>query len=235
MILSLNNETYINYLNREGVGEMENITLEDIESAYLRLKRAIYYENNISLHLKMQLAEFENEKNFLDEDERIKYFEKFKEKLNKYDSKEALNYFNKLFLEIKYKKVIKKLNEKVDKNIYKIIEKNLENPELNSILEKKIKEDSSKNDISYNYFIDCPIEFHIISVLWIMKYGYELDSKLDRNNSIKKYATLVIAYLKRSFEEKSFHFFYWSDIIIQYISYNIFFLFFFFRLNNNFI
>ena len=36
----------------------------------------------------------------------------------------------------------------------------------------------------------------------------------------KKYATLVIAYLKRSFEEKSFHFFYWSDIIIQYISYN---------------
>ena len=166
---------------------MENITLEDIESAYLRLKRAIYYENNISLHLKMQLAEFENEKNFLDEDERIKYFEKFKEKLNKYDSKEALNYFNKLFLEIKYKKVIKKLNEKVDKNIYKIIEKNLENPELNSILEKKIKEDSSKNDISYNYFIDCPIEFHIISVLWIMKYGYELDSKLDRNNSIYSY------------------------------------------------
>jgi hypothetical protein len=187
LILSLNNETYINYLNREGVGEMENITLEDIESAYLRLKRAIYYENNISLHLKMQLAEFENEKNFLDEDERIKYFEKFKEKLNKYDSKEALNYFNKLFLEIKYKKVIKKLNEKVDKNIYKIIEKNLENPELNSILEKKIKEDSSKNDISYNYFIDCPIEFHIISVLWIMKYGYELDSKLDRNNSIYSY------------------------------------------------
>jgi len=51
----------------------------------------------------------------------------------------------------------------------------------------------------------------------------------------KKYATLVIAYLKRSFEEKSFHFFYWSDIIIQYISYNIFFLFFFFHLNNNFI
>ena len=36
----------------------------------------------------------------------------------------------------------------------------------------------------------------------------------------KKYATLVIAYLKRSFEEKSFHFFYWSDIIIHYNPYN---------------
>ena len=41
-------------------------------------------------------------------------------------------------------------------------------------------------------------------------------------NGIKKYATLVIAYLKRSFEEKSFHFFYWSDIIIHYNSYNIY-------------
>ena len=39
-------------------------------------------------------------------------------------------------------------------------------------------------------------------------------------NNIKKYATLVIAYLKRSFEEKSFHFFYWSGMIIQDNSYN---------------
>ena len=39
-------------------------------------------------------------------------------------------------------------------------------------------------------------------------------------NGIKKYATLVIAYLKRSFEEKSFHFFYWSGMIIQDNSYN---------------
>ena len=45
---------------------------------------------------------------------------------------------------------------------------------------------------------------------------------LSRKNSYKKYATLVIAYLKRSFEEKSFHFFYWSDIIIQDYHYNIF-------------
>ena len=46
----------------------------------------------------------------------------------------------------------------------------------------------------------------------------------------KKYATLVIAYLKRSFEEKSFHFFYWSDIIIQDKSYNKIFIFFVFNL-----
>ena len=50
--------------------------------------------------------------------------------------------------------------------------------------------------------------------------------------AIKKYATLVIAYLKRSFEEKSFHFFYWSSIIIQEYSYNKVFIFFVFYLYN---
>lgn len=49
----------------------------------------------------------------------------------------------------------------------------------------------------------------------------------------KKYATLVIAYLKRSFEEKSFHFFYWSDMIIQDNSYNKVFKNFVLSLNNN--
>ena len=48
----------------------------------------------------------------------------------------------------------------------------------------------------------------------------------------KKYATLVIAYLKRSFEEKSFHFFYCSSIIIQEHSYNKFFVLFVFHLYN---
>ena len=49
----------------------------------------------------------------------------------------------------------------------------------------------------------------------------------------KKYATLVIAYLKRSFEEKSFHFFYWSDMIIQDNSYNKVFKNFVLPLNND--
>ena len=41
-----------------------------------------------------------------------------------------------------------------------------------------------------------------------------------------------MTYLKRSFEEKSFHFFYWSSIIIQEYSYNKFFIFFVFCLLN---
>ena len=169
---------------------MENITLEDIESAYLRLKRSVYYENNVLLHLKMKLAEFENDKEFLDQSKREIFFEKFKEELDVLSLDENSEYFNNLFSEIKSKKVIKKLNEKVDKNLYKIIEENLdalkdskEKENLFSRLNKKIEKDFDKSKISYNYFIDCPIELHILSVLWIMKIGYKLDLELDRNNN----------------------------------------------------
>lgn len=166
---------------------MENISLEDIESAYLRLKRSIYYENNVLLHLKMKLVEFENEKEFLNPKKREAFFKDFKENLDIFNLKKTSKYFNELFSKIKYKKVIKKLNEKIDKNIYKIIEENSENEDLYDILEKKIKNDLNQNKISYNYFIDCPIELHIISVLWIMKIGYKLDLQLDREKNIYSY------------------------------------------------
>lgn len=166
---------------------MESISLEDIESAYLRLKRSIYYENNVLLHLKMKLVEFENEKEFLNPKKREAFFKDFKENLDIFDLKKTSKYFNELFSKIKYKKVIKKLNEKIDKNIYKIIEENSGNEDLYDILEKKIKNDLNQNKISYNYFIDCPIELHIISVLWIMKIGYKLDLQLDREKNIYSY------------------------------------------------
>ena len=166
---------------------MESISLEDIESAYLRLKRSIYYENNVLLHLKMKLVEFENEKEFLNPKKREAFFKDFKENLDIFNLKKTSKYFNELFSKIKYKKVIKKLNEKIDKNIYKIIEENLENEDLYHILEEKIKNDLNQDKISYNYFIDCPIELHIISVLWIMKIGYKLDLQLDRDKNIYSY------------------------------------------------
>lgn len=173
---------------------MESISLEDIESAYLRLKRAIYYENNVLLHLKIKLAEFENNEEFLKQDKRKKFFENFKKEIDILSLGEDSKYFNNLFLKIKSKKVIKKLNEKVDKNIYKIIEENLKDLEdakkkekLFSKINKKIQSDFNKKKISYNYFIDCPIELHILSVLWIMKVGYKLDLQLDREKNIYSY------------------------------------------------
>ena len=169
----------------------EDITAEDIESAYLRLKRSVYYENNVLLHLKIKLAEFENEKELLNPNKREIFFNKFRDEVEELKNKNNSEYFNNLLQEIESKKVIKKLNEKVDKNIYKIIEDNVEdlgNPQeieiLFSRLNEKIKDDFNKDKISYNYFIDCPIELHIFSVLWIMKIGYKRDLELDKNNNI---------------------------------------------------
>lgn len=170
---------------------MESIIFEakDIEKAYLRLKRAFYYENNISLHLKMQLAEFEYDKEFLNKDIRNKYFEDFAKRINKNKIDEN---FLKEISNITYKKVIKKLENNSDKNFYEILENNYnlikDNIEDKEKLLNILKEENKTlNKISYNYFIDCSIELHIISVLWIMKFGYELESELDRNNNVYSY------------------------------------------------
>ena len=161
------------------------ITREDIESAYLRLKRAIYYENNILLHLKMQLAEFEYDKNLLNKDIRDEYFEKFAKRINKNEIDQE---FLKEISNIKHKKVIKKLENNFDKKFYEIFENNYNFIKENIHNEDKIIEElKEQNRISYNYFIDCSIELHIISILWITKFGYELESQLDRDKNIYSY------------------------------------------------
>lgn len=42
-----------------------NITKEDLIEAYIFLKKTLYYENNNLLHLKYQIAEFEEKIIFL--------------------------------------------------------------------------------------------------------------------------------------------------------------------------
>ena len=49
---------------------MLKISDKDIEEAYLSLKRSIYYENNVLLYLKKQIADFEDKKYFLKSVER---------------------------------------------------------------------------------------------------------------------------------------------------------------------
>ena len=129
---------------------MLKISDKDIEEAYLSLKRSIYYENNVLLYLKKQIADFEDKKHFLKSIERDKFFKNLCNKINNEDQE----FFNDLISEVKYKKVIKKLKEK----------------------------DSEENsyEIDYNYIIDCPIELHIISTLWIFKEGYKLDEKVEK-------------------------------------------------------
>ena len=55
------------------------------------------------------------------------------------------DFFNKLLDRVNNKKVIKKLDEETNEN----------------------------EALKYNYIINCPIELHLISVLWIMLVGFQ--------------------------------------------------------------
>lgn len=141
---------------------------DDLQQIYLSLKRRFYYENNVLLYFKKQIADFEYNNNFLDPVERKKFFKNFCEKLNKKDD----IYIDELISKVKYKKVLKI---------------------------KKIDNSSKKYKKDYNYIIDCPIELHLISLLWIIELGHKLDEKIGKysygyridryedNNEIKKH------------------------------------------------
>ncbi|MGL5124944.1 MAG: reverse transcriptase domain-containing protein [Fusobacteriaceae bacterium] len=152
---------------------MEQINKEELERAYLELKKLIFYENNVLLHLKMQIADFEDENQFLNEDERDKFFKNFSSRLNKKDE------FKDLIKQINFKKVMKKLEEKSkEKSISEIL--NGDSKDKLEDIKKIISQDGNNPEILYNYIIDCPIELHIISVLWIFKEGYKLDKEIKK-------------------------------------------------------
>lgn len=143
---------------------MENIELPDIESAYRKLKGYYYYDNTL-LNVRAQIAMFESG---------------------------GINVVKK-----KLKKIHKALNArspsgtKYLKNLY---------DKINILVTPKSYKSNKKNDDSegfilsnkasiqpfhvnrVNYFIDAPIELHIISVLWILKEGYCLQESYQRYN-----------------------------------------------------
>ncbi|MEJ6467287.1 RNA-directed DNA polymerase [Fusobacterium ulcerans] len=168
-----------------------DLIIEETPMAYLYLKKQISYENNVLLFLKKQIADFE-----------------FKYKLNimksendkDVDFKDVIakikNYMNTDFKEkIKFTKVIKKIGEE------SLEEKILENFNLNknkTLDIKRIKEyndvieeflenqnllSTIKSTVDYNYIIDCPIELHILSFIWIRKVGVKIEKELTKKYS----------------------------------------------------
>ena len=89
-----------------------NITKEDLIEAYIFLKKTLYYENNNLLHLKYQIAEFEEKNNFLDLEKREKYFRKLEKEI-----KQGIEGIKKYLTKIKFTKIIKKLEENEENKI----------------------------------------------------------------------------------------------------------------------
>ena len=154
--------------------------INDLEYAYRKLKSYVYHEN-FSLNLRMKISEFEKDK---------KLDAKFKKLAEKINSFIADNESTDLFSDISY-----------------------------SVFPKRIKKESKSEITSFYYtnsnlqdfyqttkitpFINCSVEIHIISILWVMKIGTHIDFKLSDNC----YGNILLRDEDGTFDNKKIHLF----------------------------
>jgi len=136
-------------------------TIQDIQLAYRKLKSYFYYDNT-SLHIREALAKFEGAGNIED---------KLRELLKIINAKNPIKTKGFQFF--------------LDKISILVLPKSYESDKLSGqdefILSNRIPSLQFKLD-RINYFIDAPIQIHIISALWIMKEGFHLQKHFDKNN-----------------------------------------------------
>ncbi|WP_442264831.1 RNA-directed DNA polymerase [Tenacibaculum sp. ZS6-P6] len=160
---------------------MNNFELiRDLEYAYRKLKSYIYHEN-FSLDLRMKISEFERDR---DVDEKFRLL-----------AKKISNYINN-----------KELCDLFSEITYSVFPKRIEK---NTISENSSFYFSNSNiQDSYQVtkitpFINCPVEIHVISVLWIMKIGKNLDFHLSKNC----YGNILQRDEEQVFDNNSIHLF----------------------------
>ena len=142
------------------------INRKHIDAAYRKLKSYLYYDN-FSLLIRQQLAHFEaatESKETLSFDQRLDLLTDF---LKKPDVESK--YFKDLLSKINCwtaPKSFEQLSNFHDEGL--VISNNFS--------------DSKYHLKKVNYFINCPIEIHIISILWIINEGYALQNLYNKNN-----------------------------------------------------
>jgi len=155
-------------------------SLDLVKTAFKKYKQNIYYEQ-LDLFQRKKLAEFESEGNLN---------EKLEKLANIIDSIENGNNCEAELIQL-----IKKIDYNlIPKNIYTLDNFNKKianNDELGFLTNKQTSDEYILEGV--NYFIDAPIEIHLISVIWVMKAGIFLDSQLCNtcfgfrlNDKIKK-------------------------------------------------
>lgn len=152
---------------------------EDIRQAYIKLKSYVYYDNT-DLLLRRQLVEFEtgigkefltnNPSSFYNIDSDIfsyklhftldEKFERIAEELNSYH--ERKDFFDSVLSKVSIDYYPKKYKETPE--------------ESNYVSNEKVKSEYLVERITP--FINAPIELHIISVLWILRHGVNIEKKL---------------------------------------------------------
>ncbi len=149
---------------------MESIKKDDLirllKSSYRKYKTHIYYDNYSSIQ-RFKIAEFEcenfrkpNNNSFVENFNN--FFEKFaNDLLNNFDDI-TFNIINDIGVISIPKSFVDKEKGENEHNTTIISNFNIFNNELDKI----------------HYFIDLPVEGHILGVLWILRCGYVLDDKL---------------------------------------------------------
>lgn len=135
------------------------ITTENLASAFQKLKSYYYFDNSL-LNMREQILHFEN--NCF-----IESLERLASQLNSFD----LNQLNHLFDKISFVAVPKTVSAPSttkDKN--------------SNFYINRVKNDSEIRIKKVNLFIDCPIEIHIISVLFLEALGPFLEEKIGSKN-----------------------------------------------------
>lgn len=150
------------------------ITKDELKEAYIKYKTYIYHDTT-ELYQRRKLAEFETG---LLSDEFLFG--------NTPYTKSIFNF--SVELENKFENIVNWINTQHSKGQFNQF---LDKIELLFLPKKFEKLDSEENFITnqrirdtYNIervtvFADIPIELHLVTVLWITRYGYKLDAKLD--------------------------------------------------------
>jgi len=163
-----------------------NFKLKDIKDAYNRLKTYIYYDNT-DIILRRKLVEFEtnltkdfnsifrvNEKPYRTELD----LDIFKIGIPKSVEKKLQIFTNELNNYHKSSDFFDVFLNKIDSDFYpKRFEK--EKKTDNFITNQRIQKEYPIDRLTA--FIDAPIEIHLLSVIWTLNYGVQIDSKLGRN------------------------------------------------------
>src|SRR5690606_20759076 len=141
--------------------EQNKFTYDEVFLAYKKLKN-YYYTDNTSLFIKRRIAEFEAN---------IAFGEEFE------DSIAAK--FNEVLtlLNAPKSRIFKYLKEVIG---CKVTPKSLVEKKRN-LLTNRTNSDNIIVD-RLNYFIDAPVEVHLISVLWIMNIGVHINKLIDEDN-----------------------------------------------------
>lgn len=173
------------------------MTIQDIYIAYRKFKSHVYYDS-ASLFLRKSLVEFEME-HFGDieisgddnwiESYRSKFNDAFSSLLNLILNPVINNgYLQTLLDKVEIRLIPKNFKQQFDEESEN---KNANNNDRHFLTNEVRQVDHRLKNI--NAIIDCPIELHVLSVLWILNVGVKFTSLISKNNYANRLSDDVLA------------------------------------------